>query len=195
MTIPPAEPTRRQPLTARGGAAYGVVGADLHVHVDQDSGATTHRLASTPGGGVGADLDLGELRQWIRRRDRLAGMLVHGADGARNAALATAVGAEQSAVGWLVVSAGRDTAAGYHGDPLPDMDQIPALLVIVEQADTWSRPELTWLLSDALLHHPDVTTRVLLTAATMDMLPTWRGVLANLQIPISVWSPSRSADV
>jgi hypothetical protein len=55
------------------------------------------------------------------------------------------------------------------------------LLVIVDYADRWHLTNLTWLLHNALLHHPGVRTRVLLVGRTNDTWPSVRAILHKRQ--------------
>ncbi|TDC79714.1 tetratricopeptide repeat protein [Streptomyces hainanensis] len=54
-------------------------------------------------------------------------------------------------------------------------------MLVVDYADQWPLPHLTWLFSNALLHRPGLPTRLLLLGRSADAWPAVRATLADLQ--------------
>ena len=175
-----------QRVVARGGTAYAVMHADLHIH---GRGKASYRLtriepqpAETP---VRPD--------WPGTR--LAALWLHGPDFPRTGEAAEAAAAELARSGWVVLCARIEHGTAEHAAQLV-LAGAPGVVIIVDGADDWSVTELCWLLSNALVHEPGLPVRLLLTASTMDGLPQLRAALANVQagvsaLPISLPRPGR----
>ncbi|MFI1996701.1 hypothetical protein [Actinoplanes sp. NPDC020271] len=58
------------------------------------------------------------------------------------------------------------------------------MVIVVGSADDGSTPELAWLLSSSLVHRSDVAVRLLLTASTIDGLPTLRAAFTSLRADV-----------
>ncbi|ORT57016.1 hypothetical protein BKD26_25635 [Streptomyces sp. CB03238] len=177
-----------QHVTADGGFAYGVIGASLHVFGD---GTPLYVLenwrppppdaASRPEPPGGRERELADLRTWREEGPRLAVRWLHGPDGRGGSLLAAEFAREALADGWRVVTAVHGPGAVL--PPPGSQDLRPAgaqgLILIVDHADRWPLTHLTWLFSNALLHRPDVPTRLLLPARSTDTWPAVRATLAN----------------
>ncbi|MFB7618115.1 tetratricopeptide repeat protein [Kitasatospora sp. NPDC056181] len=205
-----SQPLYVQNVIAVNGFAFGVIGADIHVHgsgglplyllgawqraadTDRDwlrklpSRMLNARRAVVPFTGRHGELD--ELRQWRDGGGRLGVRWLYGPGGQGKSRLAARFADESAEAGWTVTVA-------YHG---PDADPIEpgsqdlrpdgtaGLLLIVDYADRWLTTNLTWLLKNALLHRTGVTTRVLMLGRTMNELPQLRGILDTYQADVSV---------
>ncbi|GGM46718.1 tetratricopeptide repeat protein [Dactylosporangium sucinum] len=202
----PAEelPRVSQQVTAAGGFAYGVVGADIHVFGD---GMPLYvlenwRPAAEPDpewlrelpsrmlnarfevvGFTGRTAELAGLHAWCGTGPRLAARWLHGPGGVGKSRLAAQFAAEAAGLGWKVVTATHGPGAVLPPPGSQDLtlDGAAGLLMIVDYADRWPHTHLTWLFSNAVLHRPGVTTRVLLLARTADAWPSVRAALANHQ--------------
>lgn len=204
--IPPVE---LQTVTAVGGFAYGVIGADIHVmgdgsplyilenwhNVDTPDSAWLREMPSRMLNAqfhltefVGRFNELAELERWRDSASRFAVRWLHGVGGIGKTRLASKFAIDSIKVGWKVV-----TATSGFGIPLPPpgsqdlrLGGSKGLLLIVDYADRWRFSSLTWLLSNALLHQRGVPTRVLFLARSADSWPAISGSLANLQASTSV---------
>ncbi|MEV7174687.1 tetratricopeptide repeat protein [Streptomyces sp. NPDC093224] len=205
-----SQPLYVQNVIAVNGFAFGVIGADIHVHgagglplyllgvwqgatdAHQDwlrklpSRMLNARRAVVPFTGRHEELD--ELREWRDGSGRLGVRWLYGPGGQGKSRLAAQFADESAEAGWTV-------AVAFHG---PDADPIEpgsqdlrpdgtaGLLLIVDYADRWLTTNLTWLLKNALLHRNGVTTRVLMLGRTMNELPQLRGILDTYQADVSV---------
>ncbi|MFD9408205.1 hypothetical protein ACFWBN_14460 [Streptomyces sp. NPDC059989] len=197
-----------QQVTATGGFAYGVVGADIHVFGDgtplyvlenwrpppepdsawlaeQPSRMLNARFAVV--GFTGREGELGELRQWCGAGAGRAARWLHAPGGQGKTRLADELAREQLRQGWKVVTAteGPGSVLPPPGSQDLRLDGAAGLLLLVDYADRWPLSSLTWLFSNALLHQPGVTTRVLLLGRSADAWPALRASLVNQQVSAS----------
>ncbi|MFJ4190475.1 tetratricopeptide repeat protein [Kitasatospora sp. NPDC089509] len=200
--------TVEQRITVAAGYGYGVVGADLHVFGDglplyllenyRPAGREDpDRLAELPSRMLDARFavvaftgragELRQLEQWRDGRPRLVLRWLHAPGGQGKTRLARHFAQESLAAGWKVLTAvhgpGSVLTPGRSEDLRPDGSA--GLLLIVDYADRWPQSHLTWLLSNALLHRPEVPTRVLLLARTLDPWPPLRAALAERRAELS----------
>lgn len=194
-----------QNVTATNGFAYGVVGADLHVHGDGTPLYLLERFQQAPGWDVqwlrelpsrmldarsevvpftGRERDLADLREWRDGGPRLAVRLLNAPGGQGKTRLAARFAAESVADGWLVVVAGHGV-----GDVRPSpgsqdlrLDGHRGVLLLLDYADRWNLTASVWLLRNSLLHRPDRPARVLMLARTPAGLPGLRAELDKVHI-------------
>lgn len=202
------EPYARQSVTATGGFAYGVIGADIHVFGDGvpvyvlrtwRSGpdvdpawllALPSRMLNARFGVVeftGRQDELTDLLRWRDSDPRLAVRWLHGPGGTGKTRLAEQLAAASVAAGWKVVVAEHGPGVVLPPPGSQDLmigDHVGVLLV-VDYADRWPTSHLKWLLSNALLHQVGVPTRVLLLARTPDAWPEIRASLVQLRADTS----------
>ncbi|MFD9592006.1 hypothetical protein ACFWA9_04510 [Kitasatospora sp. NPDC059973] len=207
-----------QYVTATGGFAYGVIGADIHVFGDgtplyilerwrPPAGLDDDWLREQPSrmlnarfavvGFTGREQELRELGGWCARGPRRAARWLHGPGGQGKTRLAQELASTLTAAGWTVV-----TAAEGPGGVLPppgsqDLrpDGSAGLLLLVDYADRWPLSSLTWLFSNALVHRTDLPVRILLLARGTDAWPALRASLANEQVSVSQYLlPPLAAD-
>ncbi|MFF5970012.1 hypothetical protein ACFY7C_00650 [Streptomyces sp. NPDC012769] len=204
------DPSARQHVTAEGGFAYGVVGADLHVYVDGmppyvleewlpppeldpdwlrelPSRLLSARHEIVPF--TGRTDEIADLRAWrgaVGRR--LAVRWLHGPGGQGKSRLAAAFARDSVAEGWKVVRAVHGPGNVVPGSAGGDLRAQGAagVLLVVDYADQWPLPHLTWLLSNRLLHQPDLPTRVLLLARGTDQWPAVQAALHDSQAATSL---------
>ncbi|WP_328885205.1 tetratricopeptide repeat protein [Streptomyces sp. NBC_00316] len=197
-----------QHVTATGGFAYGAIGADIHVFGDgtplyilkswspapepeadwltqQPSRMLNARFAVAPF--TGRDSELAALRSWCVEGLRRAVRWLHAPGGQGKTRLAHQLAQELDTQGWKVVTAveGPGSVLPPPGSQDLRLDGAAGLLVLVDYADRWPLTSLTWLLSNALLHQPEVPTRVLLLARSTDPWPALRAALANEEVDVS----------
>jgi hypothetical protein len=201
-------PTVEQNVTATGGFAYGVIGADIHVLGD---GSPLYVLENYHGPPQADPIWLRELpsrmlnaryavvdftsregecedlRKWCRARPRLAARWLYGPGGQGKTRLAARLAQELVKAGWKVVTVahGRDAFLPPPGSQDLRLGNAPGLLVIVDYADRWPLTHLNWLLSNALFHQGATPTRVLLLARTALAWPALRSGLENYQAGVS----------
>lgn len=197
-----------QHVSATGGFAYGVVGADIHVFGDGTPLYVLRRWAAAPEADpqwlrqqpsrmlharfavapfTGREAELGALHAWCAGGPQRAARRLHAPGGQGKTRLAQQLAAELSGQGWKVVTAveGPGTVLPPPGSQDLTPDSAAGLLLLVDYADRWPLTSLTWLFSNALLHRPDVRARVLLLARGTDPWPALRGALAGEQIDVS----------
>lgn len=175
----------QQHITATAGVAYGAVDGQLHVHglpqhlllfgewpfsPEPPVPSTEHPAAET-------------LHRWLDRPEKLAGRWLYGPPGSGKSMTAAGLAARSRAEGWRVVRPASTAAP-------PELTNGPVpgrLLAIVDDAESQPLTQLTWLLSNALLHQePEMRhqrsglTRILLIGQTMDAWPAVRAALAGL---------------
>ncbi|TQM78203.1 tetratricopeptide repeat protein [Saccharothrix saharensis] len=189
-------------VRAEGGFAYGVIGADIHVFGD---GTPLYllelwRVPRTPepdwllespsrmlnaryevADFTGREEDLAELHQWRDSRPRRAARWLYGPGGQGKTRLAAEFASRSADQGWTVVTAahGPGTVHPPPGSQDLRLRHARGVLLIVDYADRWPLTHLSWLFSNALLHKPDMPTRILLLARTGDSWPGVRATLAN----------------
>jgi Tetratricopeptide repeat len=204
----PGRAASRQVVHAAGGFAYGVVGADLNVF--QDRGPVylliEHDASPEPDatwllaqpsrmlnarfqivGFTGRSRERAQLTAW---RDppgpRLAAIWLHAPGGQGKTRLAAEFAKQSAAAGWKVVTVAHGQSEIMPPPGSVDMrlgDSI-GLLLVLDYADRWPLSHLTWLFSNALLHHA-VPTRLLLLARSVQPWPAVRSALDDLQIDTS----------
>lgn len=198
----PGETSRaRQDVHAVDGFAYGVVGADLHVLPDRGPVYLLYRhrpvsLTTDPAwlkrrpsrlldarhavvGFTGRQRELDELSGW---RDcspsRLSACWLHAPGGQGKTRLAEEFARRSGEAGWRVVTA--TPGAGVVHPPPGSQDLHPdgatGVLLMVDYADRWPVSHLTWLFSNALLHH-EIPARLLLIARSAHGWPAVRAAL------------------
>jgi tetratricopeptide (TPR) repeat protein len=198
-----SQPARQQNVSAVAGAAYGVIGADLHIFGD---GTPVYLLQRWPAEAPAADpawlrqspsrmlnarhevvpftgreAEREALHRWRRSPTRLSAHWLYGPGGQGKTRLAARFAEESRADGWLVVRAvhGLGTVLPAPGQEDLDPAGHAGVLLVVDYADRWPLSHLTWLFSNALLHRPDVPARILLVARSADQWPAIRATLAN----------------
>jgi tetratricopeptide (TPR) repeat protein len=131
-------------------------------------------------GFTGRTADLRQLREWRDSGPRLAARWLHGDGGQGKSRLAGELAAESVSAGWKVLTAtqGQNTI----DQPGPPVDLRVSghtgVLLIIDYANEWRPAELSWLLSDRVLHHVGMPSRVLLIArAPAD----WMGLRGRLE--------------
>jgi len=194
-----------QHVTATGGFAYGVVGADIHVFGDgtplyvlenwrpapeldsawlseQPSRMLNARFAVVEF--TGRDRELGELRSWCTAASLRAARWLHAPAGQGKTRLADQLALEVGTLDWKVVTAteGPGSVLPPPGSQDLRLDGSAGLLLLVDYADRWPLRTLTWLFSNALLHQPEIPTRVLLLSRSVDPWPALRAALVNQQV-------------
>ncbi|PPK65037.1 tetratricopeptide repeat protein [Actinokineospora auranticolor] len=193
-----------QHVTATGGFAYGVIGADIHVLGDgaplyllrrwspptpppdawlrEVPSRLLHARSAVVGFTSRAD-ELDRLRAWRDADGDLAAHWLHGPGGAGKTRLADRLAAESDAAGWLVVTAthGPGAVAVAPGSQDLRVDGKAGVLLVVDYADQWPQTHLRWLLSNALFAQPGTRTRLLLIARTDTAWPAVRGALVALR--------------
>ncbi|MFC8447884.1 hypothetical protein [Kitasatospora sp. NPDC057223] len=201
-TPPPTARHVGQHVVAEAGFAYGAIGADIHVFGDGTpvyllanwhpegpaDGAWLRELPSRMlnarwevVGFTGRAEDLARLRSWCADGPRLAVRWLHAPGGQGKTRLAAQLARESAAEGWKVVTAteGPGSVLPPPGSQDLRLDGVAGLLLIVDYADRWPLSHLTWLLSNALLHHPAVPARVLMIARDNGPWPAVRAALAD----------------
>ncbi|MEU6633336.1 tetratricopeptide repeat protein [Streptomyces parvus] len=205
------DPSARQHVSAEGGFAYAVVEGDIHVYVDglpvyvlenwrpvpevdpQWLRELPSRMLSARHEIVpftGRHGELADLLVWRDSARRLAVRWLQGPGGQGKSRLAAAFAREALADGWKVVRAVHgpgNVLAPPIADESVDLrtDGASGLLLVVDYADHWPLPHLTWLLSNRLLHRPAVPTRVLMLARSCDMWPAVQATLNDVQAATS----------
>ncbi|HEV8560475.1 MAG TPA: tetratricopeptide repeat protein [Actinophytocola sp.] len=192
-----------QEVFAKGGFAYGVIGADIHVFGDGTPVYLLfeHRDPPQPDATwlrqqpsrmldaraelvrfTGRDTELAELLAW-RDADppRFAARWLHGEGGQGKTRLAGQFARDAQRVGWRVVDAvhGTDThppAAGSQDLRLGE--RTVGVLVLVDYADRWPLTDLSWLIRNSLMSQPEPKkVRVLLIGRSVS---SWRALRAKL---------------
>ncbi|MFC9330689.1 hypothetical protein [Kitasatospora sp. NPDC057015] len=201
---PPDGPPQRmdQRVVAEAGFAYGAIGADIHVFgdgtpvyllqnwhpEDPPDGDWLRELPSRMlnarwevVGFTGRDEELAGLRTWCAQGPRLAVRWLHAPGGQGKTRLAAQLARELASESWKIVTAteGPGTVLPPPGSQDLRLDGAAGLLLLVEYADRWPLSHLTWLLSNALLHHPSVPARVLMIARDTGPWPAVRAALAD----------------
>jgi tetratricopeptide (TPR) repeat protein len=197
-----------QHVTATGGFAYGAIGADIHVFGDgtplyllknwhepgepdsdwiseQPSRMLNARFAVVPF--TGRESELASLRAWCTEGPPRAARWLHGPGGQGKTRLAQQLAHEIRSLGWKVVTAveGPGSVLPPAGSQDLRLTDSAGLLLLVDYADRWSLTSLTWLFSNALLHQPEVPTRILLLARGTTPWPALRAALGNEQVSTS----------
>ncbi|MFF8835811.1 hypothetical protein [Streptomyces sp. NPDC015130] len=206
------DPIARQHVRAEGGFAYAVVDGDIHVYVDglpvyvlenwrpafESDAEWLRELPSRMLSArheivpfTGRAEELADLRAWRDSTRRLAVRWLQGPGGQGKSRLAAAFAREAAADGWKVVRAvhgpGNVLAPPAGGESVDlRTGGASGLLLVVDYADHWPLPHLTWLLSNRLLHRPTLPTRVLLLARSSDMWPAVQATLNDVQAATSV---------
>ncbi len=194
----------QQNIIAVAGAAYGVIGADLHIFGDGTPVYLLQRWASAPPPDrswlrqspsrmlnarhevvpfTSRAAELEDLHRWRRQGARLSARWLHGQGGQGKTRLAARFAEETRADGWLVVRAVHGLGTVLPAPSAEDLDPRghAGVLLVVDYADRWPLSHLTWLFSNALLHRPGLPTRILLLARSADTWPAIRATLANHQ--------------
>ncbi|WP_183064308.1 tetratricopeptide repeat protein [Streptomyces sp. gCLA4] len=205
------DPSARQHVSAEGGFAYAVVDGDIHVYVDGLPVYVLENWRAVPEADpewlrelpsrmlsarheivpfTGRAEELADLRAWRDSARRLAVRWLQGPGGQGKSRLAAAFAREALADGWKVVRAVHgigNVLAPPTADESVDLrtDGATGLLLVVDYADHWPLPHLTWLLSNRLLHRPALPTRVLMLARSSDMWPAVQATLSDVQAATS----------
>ncbi|SBT40997.1 tetratricopeptide repeat protein [Micromonospora narathiwatensis] len=197
------QPVPRQSIAAVAGAAYGVIGADLHIFGD---GTPVYLLQRWPSETAVADpawlrqspsrmlnarhevvpfcgraAERETLHRWRRSPTRLSAHWLYGPGGQGKTRLAARFAEEARTDGWLVVQALHGLGTVLPAPSREDLDpaQHAGVLLVVDYADRWPLSHLTWLFSNSLLHRRDVPARILLIARSAEQWPAIRATLAN----------------
>ena len=201
------EPSFVQNVTAAGGFAYGVIGADLHVFRGQGPVylLAEYRPAQEPDSGwlvaqpsrmlnaryavvdfTGRGTEQTELATWLHTGSRLAARWLHAPGGQGKTRLAAELTVQAAAAGWKVAVAahGPGTVHPPPGSQDLRLDGAPGLLLLVDYADRWPLTHLTWLFSNALFHR-QVPARLLLLARSAQPWPALRSALEDHQADVS----------
>lgn len=197
-----------QNVIATAGFAYGTIGADIHLLGDgtplyllqnylSPASADPDWLREAPSrmlnaryavvGFTGRESEVRDLRTWCDAGPRLAARWLHAPGGQGKTRLAGQIAEELINAGWKAVTAshGPGTALLQPGSQDLSLGNASGLLLIVDYADRWPLTHLAWLLSNALLHQPNVRTRVLLLARTAYAWSALRAKLGNYQAGVS----------
>jgi hypothetical protein len=112
---------------------------------------------------------------------------LHAPGGQGKTRLATQFAQDSAGEGWKVVTAvsGVGNVIAPPGSQDLRLDGARGLLLIVDYADRWPLAHLTWLLSNALLHHTGIPARVLLLARTAHAWPALHAALTDHQANMS----------
>lgn len=177
-------------VLANGGVAYGVIEGDLHVHPERRPRHLFYRVLA-PGHPARTASSAVELGMWADHTpDRLAVRWLWGPPALLGPTLDSFVAARLDA-GNLVVAALRPSnQPGLLANAEPEvLNPSPgqALVVIVDTGG-WSLGDTAWLLSDGLLHHQGVPTRVVLVADSVDDWPPTSALLTDPAIAASAQS-------
>lgn len=198
----------QQIFRIENGIGIAVMGADLHVYGDgvplfllsewHGAPETDPALLAEPPsrmlnarfevvGFTGRESELGQLRDWRMSRPRLAVRWLRGPGGAGKSRLAAQISAAAVADGWKVVTAVHGPGAFISSAASQDLraESANGLLLVVDYAERWPYTHLMTLLSNRLLFHSQVRTRVLLIARTAEMWPAVAAELTDQQIPTS----------
>ncbi len=196
-----------QNVTAAGGYAYGVIGADIHVHGDgrplyllQEFGAPSNLdrewLRELPSRMLNAKSrivpfrsvrgDAEKLTEWVFSKDRLAIRWLYAPGGRGKTRLADQLTTRLAAEGWKVVTAAHGLGAVVPSPGSSDLrlTDVSGVLVVADYADRWPISHLEWLLNNSLLYS-ELKTRVLLIGRTATAWPAIRGALANIKASTS----------
>ncbi|WP_156371110.1 hypothetical protein [Nocardia arizonensis] len=194
-----------QYVTAVAGYAYGAIGADVHVlgngsplylllnHRQVESPrsswltALPSRMLNARYGVVeftGRRVERDDLHTWCRSSPRLAVRWLHGPGGQGKTRLAAEFASEAVAKGWKIVTAipGAGAVLPQPGSQDLRLDGAAGLLLIVDYADRWPLHHLMWLLSNALLYHKNIPTRVLLLARSSRLWPALHAAIEGRRI-------------
>ncbi|MFD0156613.1 hypothetical protein ACWGN8_15010 [Streptomyces sp. NPDC055768] len=206
------DPSASQHVSAEGGFAYAVVDGDIHVYVDGLPAYVLENWRPSPEAGAewlrelpsrmlsarheivpftGRAEELADLRAWRDSARRLAVRWLQGPGGQGKSRLAAAFAREAVADGWKVVRAIHgpgSVLAPPTADEGVDLRTggAPGLLLVIDYADHWPLPHLTWLLSNRLLHRRALPTRVLMIARSSDLWPAVQAALNDVQAATSV---------
>jgi hypothetical protein len=196
-----------QNVTAVGGFAYGVIGADLHVLPGRGPVylLAEHRPAQEPDSEglvaqpsrmlnaryavvdfTGRGTEQAELAAWLHTGSRLAARWLHAPGGQGKTRLAAELAFQAAAAGWKVAVATHGPGAVHPPPGSQDMrlDGAAGLLLLVDYADRWPLTHLTWLFSNALFHR-QVPARLLLLARSAHPWPALRSTLEDHQADVS----------
>ncbi|MDT0322270.1 hypothetical protein [Streptomyces millisiae] len=201
-------PAQQQTVHAVNGFAYGCIGADIHVFGDgaplyvlqrwrPEARPSPSWLLDLPSRMLnarfavvdfsGRENELADLRRWRDHGPRLAVQWLHAPGGQGKSRLAARFAKESEAAGWTVATAARGLGVTHPPPGSQDLrtDTRAGVLLIVDYADRWPVAQLTWLLSNTILHRAPDQARVLLLARSRDPWPAVRASLADLQADAS----------
>jgi tetratricopeptide (TPR) repeat protein len=210
-------PSPRQEVRVESGFGYGVIGADLHVFADRGPIylLREHHPTPTPDTGwlleqpsrlldaryavvgfTGRGDDLARLEDWRESGPRMAARWLHGPGGQGKTRLASEFARRSAAARWKVVTAVHGTGTIFSPPGSEDLrlGDAAGLLLLVDYADRWSRSDLAWLFSNALLHRP-VPIRLVLVARGIGLWPSVRAELDRHQAGTSEHALRPLADV
>jgi len=172
-----------QRIHVENGAAYGVIGADLHVWGDGTPLYLLENWRNQAADPTCRISDLGSLRQWRRDNASLAVRWLYGPPGTGKTRLADTLAGESSADNWKVVVATPGPGTVPEGQDLR-LGKADGIILIVDRADHWPASYLALLLTNALFRRrPDgrTRTRILLIGTTADDWPGLRHKLSGEQ--------------
>jgi hypothetical protein len=207
---PDGQSTHAQRIRVAGGAAFGVIGASLHVWGEDTlpyllenwhdaRTADPDLLRELPGRplnarheavcSTGRAAELTQLHRWRRSDPQLAVRWLHGAIGTGKTCLAAKFASESAARNWKIIAAtpGSGTVA-----PVPDrldveLGTAEGVLLIVDDTDKWPQSYLASLLSDKLFQRSEgeTRTRILMISRSLDDWPAVRHKLSSQQYATS----------
>lgn len=129
---------------------------------------------------TGRTADLRQLREWRDSGPRLSARWLHGDGGQGKSRLAAELAAESASAGWKVLTATLGHNTVHRPGPPVDLrvSGYAGVLLIVDYANEWRSADLSWLLSDRVLHHVGMPARVLLIARAP---ANWMGLRGRLE--------------
>ncbi|WP_327250250.1 type VII secretion system-associated protein [Streptomyces sp. NBC_01244] len=201
-------PAQQQTVQAVNGFAYGCIGADIHVFGDGVPLYVLQRwrpevrpdaswLLDLPSrmlhsrfevvAFTGREKELADLRHWRDHGPRLSVQWLHAPGGQGKSRLAAQFAKESEAAGWTAATAARGPGVAHPPPGSQDLrtDTRAGVLLVVDYADRWPVADLTWLLSNSILHRATDQARVLLLARGRDAWPAVRASIADLQADAS----------
>jgi tetratricopeptide (TPR) repeat protein len=131
-------------------------------------------------GFTGRAADLQQLREWRDSGPRISARWLYGEGGQGKSRLAAELAAESASAGWKVLTATLGHNTIHRPGPPVDLrvSGHVGVLLIVDYANEWRSADLSWLLSDRVLHHVGIPARVLLIARAS---ANWMGLRGRLE--------------
>ncbi|WP_158854636.1 hypothetical protein [Saccharothrix deserti] len=184
-------------ILAKGGIAYGVIDGDLHIHPEHRTRHTFHRVLA-PGNRPRTSPSAVELGEWAdHTADRLAVRWLWGATALLGPTLDSFVAARLAADNLVVAAIRPSDQPGLLTNAEPEvlLPRSGQALVVIVDTEEWSVGDTAWLLSDGLLHHPGVRTRVVLVADSPDDWPPTSALITDPAIAASAQECTAAEDV
>jgi hypothetical protein len=178
-----AQNTYEQRIRVENGAAYGVIGAELHVWGDGTPLYLLENWRNQATAPTGRTTDLRKLHQWRCDNASFAVRWLYGPRGTGKTRLAATFASESCAGNWKVIVAAPWPGIVPEGQDLC-LGEADGVLLIVDRADRWPASNLALLLTNTLFRRrPDgrTRTRILLIGTTTDDWPSLRHKLSGGQ--------------